>query len=197
VDPGDEAAKIIESLAKVSLKNGKKIEIKTLLHTHGHLDHVGATRDVSRALELQGMKPQIALHREDEPLYQNLKVQGQMFGFNYEDPLPISHFLEHEEKFKVGDLQFSVVHTPGHSPGSVCLRLHEDSGAGARETLFTGDTLFKDSVGRSDLWGGDQSLMFKSIRERIFTLDGDTQVCPGHGQDSLIGREKISNPFFR
>ncbi|MGZ3698930.1 MAG: MBL fold metallo-hydrolase, partial [Bdellovibrionota bacterium] len=85
----------------------------------------------------------------------------------------------------------------GHSPGSVCLRLHESSAAHAPELLLSGDTLFQGSVGRTDLWGGDQEQMFRSIRSRILTLDEDTRVCPGHGPETKIGIEKRENPFLK
>jgi hydroxyacylglutathione hydrolase len=184
IDAGDEAEKILRGL------NG--IRVKWLLHTHGHLDHIAATR----AVKLADPVAKIALHREDEPLYRALKMQGQMFGLDYEDPLPVEHFLEHEEVIELGALKISVIHTPGHSPGSVSLRIHEDSECGTRETVLTGDTLFHGSVGRTDLWGADQDTMFRSIRERLLVLDGDTRVCPGHGPDSSIGVEKHENPFL-
>ena len=193
VDPGDEPEKLVNWVSGLTLPDGKPLKLKWLLHTHGHLDHVGATRN----LKLAHPESKIALHRGDEPLYQALQKQGQMFGFRYEEPLPVEKFLEHEESIQVGSLQFSVIHTPGHSPGSVCLRLHEDSDVGTRETLFSGDTLFQSSVGRTDLWGGDSGQMFSSIKNRILTLDGDTRVCPGHGPDTQVGTEKKSNPFLR
>jgi glyoxylase-like metal-dependent hydrolase (beta-lactamase superfamily II) len=210
VDPGDEPAKILKSLEGVKVASGAPIEVKYLLHTHGHLDHVGGTREVKSQLEATerqrregggaplGGDPavMIALHRGDEPLYRALQEQGRLFGIEYDEPLPIDHFLEDGEDLKIGDLKLSVIHTPGHSPGSVCFRLHEDSAAETKETLFSGDTLFQGSVGRTDLWGGDQDLMFRNIRERILTLDGDTRVCPGHGPDTRVGVEKKGNPFL-
>ena len=93
-------------------------------------------------------------------------------------------------------MKFSLLHTPGHSPGSVCIRLHEDRANSFSESVFSGDTLFQGSVGRTDLWGADQDQMFKNIRERILTLDDDTRVCPGHGPNTKIGIEKRSNPFL-
>lgn len=211
VDPGDEPAKILAGLAGLKTASGAPVTVKYLLHTHGHLDHIGATREVKQSLVASAGAansaalaaggawggPQIALHRGDEPLYQQLQMQGQLFGMRYDAPLPVDHFLEHEETLQIGDLRFSVIHTPGHSPGSVCLRLHEDSGIGARESLLSGDTLFQGSVGRTDLWGADGDEMFKNIRTRILTLDGDTLVCPGHGPDTTVGIEKLENPFLR
>jgi len=206
VDPGDESEKILKHLQGTSLVGGQKITVKYLLHTHGHLDHIGATRQVKQAFAgsqisaspqtSANQAPQIALHRGDEMLYQALKMQGGLFGFNYEDPLPIDHYLEDGEILHVGSLKFSILHTPGHSPGSVCIRLHEDQALGAQELLLSGDTLFQGSVGRTDLWGANQDQMFQSIHRRILTLDDDTRVCPGHGPDTFIGIEKRENPFL-
>ena len=195
VDPGDDAKKIIQAVQATKTPNGASIQIKYLLHTHGHLDHVGASRAVRESMS--SAPPKIALHRGDEPLYKSLKLQGQHFGIQYDDPLPIDHYLEDEEEIRVGRLKFSMIHTPGHSPGSVCMRLHEDSAFQIPEVLFSGDTLFKGSVGRTDLWGSDQGQLFKSIRQRIFSLDGDTRVCPGHGKDTSVGIEKTTNPFVK
>lgn len=192
VDPGDEAERILKRVRGTKLKSGAPVQVKWLLHTHGHLDHVGAARAVKQAIP----ESRIALHSGDEPLYLALKKQGQMFGIQYDDPPPIDHRLEHGEEIIVGKLKFSVIHTPGHSPGSVCLRMHEDSASGVKETLFSGDTLFYRSVGRTDLWGADGDLMFKNINDRILTLDGDTRVCPGHGPDTRVGDEKRENPFL-
>ncbi len=197
IDPGDEPAKILNYLKDAKTQTGVPIHVKYLLHTHGHLDHIGATRQVREVLtQLAPGIPKIAIHKEDEPLYLQLQMQGRIFGVQYKDPLPVDHYLENEEELKLGELKFSVIHTPGHSPGSVCFRLHENSSAGVPETLFSGDTLFQGSVGRTDLWGGDQDLMFQMIHERILTLDGDTRVCPGHGPDTKIHTEKTQNPFL-
>lgn len=192
VDPGDEAQTILRGLQGLKLSNGSPVQVKWLLHTHGHLDHIGATRDVKGSI--QGAK--IAIHRGDEPLYRQLKMQGQLFGMQYEEPLPVEHFLEDGEELRIGELKLSVIHNPGHSPGSISLRLHEDSALSIAESVLTGDTLFQGSVGRTDLWGADQEQMFKSIRERLLILDGDTLVCPGHGPDSRMGVEKNENPFL-
>jgi hydroxyacylglutathione hydrolase len=193
VDPGDEAAKILKRLETVRTPQGAPIRVKYLLQTHGHLDHIGASRSVK---EGRPEAPQILLHRGDEPLYLNLLEQGRIFGLSYDAPLPLDGYLEDGQELEVGDLKLSVIHTPGHSPGSVCLRLHEDSTAGTAETLYSGDTLFQGSVGRTDLWGADQDQMFSSIKTRILTLDDDTLVCPGHGPDTRVGIEKRSNPFL-
>jgi hydroxyacylglutathione hydrolase len=194
IDPGDEPQRILAALGSARTRSGAPIRVEYLLHTHAHLDHIGGTRAVRESLAEH--KPRISLHRADELIYQSLRMQGQLFGIEYDDPLPIEHYLEDGQELRVGDFRLSVLHTPGHSPGSVCLRLHEDSAAGARESVFSGDTLFKGSVGRTDLWGADQDQMFRNIRERLLTLDGDTRVCPGHGEESTIAVEKRENPFL-
>jgi glyoxylase-like metal-dependent hydrolase (beta-lactamase superfamily II) len=195
VDPGDDPQKILKALEGVKTPQGIPIQVKYLFHTHGHLDHIGATRSVREALFQAN--PKVALHRGDEPLYLNLKMQGGLFGIEYDDPVAVDHYLEDGENITVGKLKFSVLHTPGHSPGSVCFRLHQDSALEVPETLFSGDTLFQGSVGRTDLWGGDQNQMFKSIRQRLLVLDTDTRVCPGHGPDTRMGVEKRENPFLQ
>jgi hydroxyacylglutathione hydrolase len=195
VDPGDEASHILKQVSDWGTELGKPLQVKALIHTHGHLDHVGATRGVKENLG-GAIGPKLYIHRGDEPLYLALKTQGQMFGFNYDDPLPIEKYLEDEEELKFGTLKLKIIHTPGHSPGSVSLQLAEDSDAQTTETVFTGDTLFQGSVGRTDLWGADQDTMFTSIRKRLLTLNDGTRVCPGHGPDSEIGIEKRSNPFL-
>jgi glyoxylase-like metal-dependent hydrolase (beta-lactamase superfamily II) len=194
IDPGDEPQKILQVLKTEKTSFGIPLKVKALFHTHAHLDHIGGTRGVYEGLTTE--KPKLMLHKGDDPLYKSLKVQGEMFGFEYQDPISVSHFIEHEEVINLGKLKFTVVHTPGHSPGSVCLRLHEDSVAQSQEKVFSGDTLFQSSVGRTDLWGGNMDTLVKSIKERILTLDGDTCVCPGHGADTRVGIEKRENPFL-
>jgi hydroxyacylglutathione hydrolase len=193
IDPGDEPSRILSSIQGLKTPSGKPVQIEYLLHTHAHLDHIGATRSVSESHPLA----RIALHRADEPLYQQLKTQGALFGFSYDEPLPIQHYLEEGQELKVGHMKLTVIHTPGHSPGSVSIRLHEDSVHGMRESVLTGDTLFSGSVGRTDLWGADSEEMFRSLYDRLLRLDEDTRVCPGHGPDTRIGIEKRQNPFLK
>jgi hydroxyacylglutathione hydrolase len=196
IDPGDDAVSIIHAIQDLEKIYHKKVTVKALLHTHAHFDHINATRKVKEHfIQLAKEKdqpppPQIFLHAADLEIYQNLKLQGQMFGISTDDPLPVDQFLLDEQEMRVGKLKLSVLHTPGHSPGGVCFRLHEDSDVQSTEILFTGDTLFKDSYGRTDLWGGDESELFRSIKNRILTLDGDTCVWPGHGPKSRVGDER-------
>jgi hydroxyacylglutathione hydrolase len=167
-----------------------------LLHTHAHFDHIAASKEVATVLKNKGMRaPSLLLHRGDEQIYNMLEMQGTMFGFKFEAPLPIDQFIDDNEELNFGTLRFKVLHTPGHSPGGVCFHLRSDSDHQIPEMVFTGDTLFKRSVGRADLWGGDEKLLVKSIKERLFTLDDDTCAWPGHGFSTLIGEEKRENPY--
>jgi hydroxyacylglutathione hydrolase len=196
LDPGAEASRLLEAIRGWKTPSGALVRIGYLLHTHAHLDHAGATRELREALAQGGSAPEIWLHREDEPLYRALPMQARIFGLSSEDPLPVDRYLEEGQVLEVGRLRLSVLHTPGHSPGGVSFRLHEDRALGAAETVFSGDTLFQGSFGRTDLWGGDAALLLRSIRERLLVLDGDTRVCPGHGPDTSIAIEKRENPFL-
>jgi hydroxyacylglutathione hydrolase len=179
IDPGDEPAKILRMLDETHLK------IKFILHTHAHFDHVGGTAGVRAKVEAP-----TCLHKGDEMLYQNLPMQGKMFGMPLEAAPKLEKYLEDEEVLRFGNYALSVIHTPGHSPGSVCFKL-----VGA-PNLYSGDTLFQQSVGRADLWGGDERQLIRSIKERLLTLEDETAVHPGHGPSTSIGIEKRTNPFL-
>lgn len=185
IDAGDEMAKIRDSLAKAG------VNLKYSVHTHAHLDHIGAVEG------LKAWRPEmkICLHKGDEWIYKNLPMQGQLFGFEYAPPPPVDHFLEDGEELTFGDQKFSVIHTPGHSPGGVCLRFSEGK-LGETPVLFTGDTLFAQSIGRTDLWGADHKQLITSIKDRLLTLDEETVVHPGHGPSTTLGRESRDNPFL-
>jgi hydroxyacylglutathione hydrolase len=185
IDAGDEADRIEKKLKSLG------VSVKYSLHTHAHLDHIGAVKGLKSA------RPdcKVAVHAEDVPLYEMLVDQGRLFGLHYETPPPVDHRLTDSETIRFGELELEVLHTPGHSPGGVCFSLK--GGALMDEpVLFTGDTLFKQSIGRTDRWGADHSMLLKSIRQRIFRLDEQTQLRPGHGPTSSIGLEKRQNPFL-
>lgn len=185
IDAGDEIERIREALSKAGVK------LKYSVHTHAHLDHIGAVGGLKESLP--GM--QICVHKADEWIYQNLPMQGQLFGFQYAPPPPIDKFIVDEEVLSFGEQSFSVMHTPGHSPGGVCLRF-EAGGLADTPVVFTGDTLFQRSIGRTDLWGADHRTLIKSIKERLLTLDEQTAVHPGHGPSTTIGIEERENPFL-
>lgn len=179
IDPGDEAELLLERARALGLK------IEALVHTHTHLDHVGATRTIAERLSAP-----VLIHREDLRLYKLLPEQRRMFGMAPgEAPPEVDRFVEHDEEIRVGDLSFRVIHTPGHTLGSICL----SSGG----QLFSGDTLFQGSIGRTDLGGTSPEGLVRSIKERLYPLGDQTHVLPGHGPATTLGVEKRANPFLR
>jgi glyoxylase-like metal-dependent hydrolase (beta-lactamase superfamily II) len=181
VDPGGDPERILEVVRYYDL------EVRWAVHTHAHLDHIAATRDVKEATDAR-----IALHPNDRFLYDGFRMQAQMFGWSgVRDVLPVEHSLAHGESIAFGKRAVEVVHTPGHTPGSCCFRLADEP------LLLSGDTLFQRSIGRTDLPGGDFDTILRSIRERLYALDPDTRVIPGHGPSTTIGDERRANPFVR
>ena len=180
VDPGDEADRILEVL------NHHGLKLKAILHTHAHLDHVGATHQLQ---SITGAS--VALHGEDLFLHSNLKMQAEFLGLPIPTPARIDHFLKDKEEVKVGDLQTQILHTPGHTPGSICFHF-----PGEKEILVTGDTLFAGSIGRTDLWGGSYEEILKSLG-KLMEFKDETQVFPGHGPVTTIAKERKSNPFVQ
>ncbi len=179
IDPGGDADRIIEMLEKNGLK------VKYLLHTHAHFDHVLGSKEMR---EKTGAK--ICLHKEDQWLYDNLAKQCALFGMKANDTLPVDKYLADEEEVVIGNLKTQVIHTPGHTPGSLCFSV-----ADKESVLFAGDTLFQHSIGRTDLWGGSFEQIINSIRGRLFKLDDSTEVIPGHGPNTTIWSERRENPF--
>jgi hydroxyacylglutathione hydrolase len=181
IDPGDEAEKIVSALETTGCR------ALALLHTHGHFDHIGGTAGVKRATGAA-----IRIHRADRPLYDALPEQASFFGLQAGPPLPPDGGFSDGEMIEIGRLRLHVLHTPGHTPGSTCFRLD-----GETPILFSGDTLFRRSIGRTDLWGGDTQTILASIREKLFTLPPELRVVCGHGPDTTIGEERRDNPFVR
>ena len=175
IDPGDEPDMIMDLIDELGLK------VKLILLTHGHFDHVGAVDDIK---ELTGAP--ILIHRKDKDIYSQANGHAYMWGFRIGNPPEPDKFIDEGDEVKIGGLQFSVLHTPGHTQGGICLY--------GMDTLFSGDTLFKDSIGRTDLPGGDMGSMGESFR-RLMELPSDTVVYSGHGDKTTIGREKKENFF--
>lgn len=179
LDPGDEPDRILEVLRRNELK------AVTLLHTHAHFDHVGVTARMKKETGAP-----IFLHEGDLPLYARLPEQGRLFGFDFEAPEAVDRFLAEGDRVTCGGGFLEVLHTPGHTPGSVCFRL-----GGDRPVLFSGDTLFRRSIGRTDLPGGSTPQILSSIETKLLTLPGDLAVLPGHGEPTTIAEEARLNPF--
>jgi glyoxylase-like metal-dependent hydrolase (beta-lactamase superfamily II) len=181
IDPGDEADLILPILHKHQLK------VKYILSTHAHIDHVGDLHKIRASTGAQAL-----LHEKDLDLYANLPIQAAWLGVPSPQATNIDNLVSQGDQLRFGKLSGEVLFTPGHTPGSVCLHLPEGAG-----TLFAGDTLFYRSIGRTDLWGGSQQHIIRSIREKLWALDEATVVYPGHGQPTTIGDEKRFNPFVR
>jgi hydroxyacylglutathione hydrolase len=184
IDPGDEAPSILAALARDGLTAVK------IVHTHAHFDHVMATGAVAK-----GTGADVLLHKEDRWLYDNAVAQTQLFGLaraGDEDPPPPTHELVSDESLRFGKREARALHTPGHTPGSLCLYVET---AGETPVLFAGDTLFRGSIGRTDLPGGSGETILRSIRERLLTLPDDTLVIPGHGPETSVAAERENNPF--
>jgi glyoxylase-like metal-dependent hydrolase (beta-lactamase superfamily II) len=181
IDPGDEADRILPLL------NKHQLEVKYILSTHAHIDHVG---DLEKMKEITGAKA--LLHERDLVLYQNLAVQAAWLGVSVPGSTQIDNLVSQGDKVRFGKHSADILFTPGHTPGSICLHLQEDQGL-----LFSGDTLFHRSIGRTDLWGGSQEAIFKSIQEQLLSLGDQTVVYPGHGQPTTIGQERRLNPFLQ
>ena len=182
IDPGDEAERILDIVKQNDLT------ITHILHTHAHLDHIGATRKVH---EETGAP--IYVHQDDEWLYQNLKMQGDLFGLQTEPVVPINQYLTDGLTLAFGAHETKTIHTPGHTPGSCSFEMHKEE----KPILFSGDTLFQGSIGRTDLWGGSMETILQSINNRLLPLQEDTQVYPGHGPVTTIWDEKKRNPFLQ
>ncbi|MDX1959411.1 MAG: MBL fold metallo-hydrolase [Leptospiraceae bacterium] len=184
VDPGGDEKKILERFHKLGLR------LSHIVHTHAHFDHCLATNPMANHFP----ESKVCLHKNDLFLYENLAKQCAFFGINYpnQEIKEISHFLQDEEELTLGKEKLKVLFTPGHTPGSICFHLNHSHGS----ILFSGDTLFSGSIGRTDLWGGNYDQIITSIENRLFTLEDETIVIPGHGEETKIYREKRTNPFF-
>jgi hydroxyacylglutathione hydrolase len=191
IDPGDEA----ERIAAVLDKRGLELQAITL--THAHLDHVGGVA----ALKKLRPRAEVIIHPLDEPLYLGLPEQPAWLGiprsrwaalgFNYSPPPKIDKYWSDGETYSVGELDFKVIHCPGHTPGHVVL-FNE-----AERKVFVGDCLFAGSIGRTDLPGGSSEQLMNALVNKIVPLGDDVEVYSGHGPLTTIGHERLTNPFLR
>jgi len=179
IDPGDALPQIEARLQQHGLT------VTDIVATHAHLDHVGALSGLGESTGAP-----TCLHRDDQFLYDHLAMQAAAFHLPTPPSGPVSRYLKEGDELTFGRHRVSVIHTPGHTPGSLCFYVEKES------LLFSGDTLFQRSVGRTDLWGGDQQTLLKNIGERLLPLPEQTVVYPGHGQQTSIGVEKHQNPFL-
>lgn len=180
VDPGGDPERIISRLRELG------VTVRAVVNTHGHFDHVGGD-----AILVEETKAPLMIHRDDEPLLRLASRISLLHGLHVPDPPPPGRFLHEGMEIPFGGSSVTVLETPGHTPGGVCL--HDREG----KRVITGDTLFADGVGRTDFPGSSYEALVRGIREKLFTLPDDTVVYPGHGPSTTIGREKRNNPYLR
>ena len=179
VDAGGDAARIIAMVERNGLNIGQ------IINTHGHFDHVGANRPL-----VERFGARLLIHAADAPLLEHAADVARSYGVQVENPPPPDTFLTEGMEIAFGRCRMQVLHTPGHTPGGCCLYLE------AEKKIITGDTLFADSIGRSDFPGGSHEQLLQSIRTKLFTLPDDVTAYPGHGPETTIGHEKRHNPYF-
>jgi len=180
VDPGADLPSILETV------NRHRLTIKAILLTHGHVDHVGAAAGLKRATQAPVM-----LNRHDYPVLSRISEQAAWLGMPMPEPVDIEATLEDGDQIKIGNLEFRVLHTPGHTPGSISLW------APSERLLVAGDTLFRESIGRTDLPGGDSRQILVSLREKILPLAPETTVITGHGPLTTLAHERRFNYFLQ
>ena len=178
IDPGADADRIISLLTRLGLR------IVHVINTHGHFDHVGGNR---KLLEISGAD--LLMHEADVPLLSLAGATAAAYGLEAEDSPRPDSYLRDGMNIAFGNYELTVLHTPGHTPGGCCLY-----GEGV---VITGDTLFADSVGRTDLPGGSHTALVESIHRKLLTLPDDTVAYPGHGPATTIGRERLKNPYLQ
>ncbi len=210
VDPGDEVDLILEILAT------RELRVRAILSTHAHIDHVGG---LARLHQATGAP--VLMHPKDLPLYQRMDMQAKWLGVPPPPLTSVDAELNEGDTVRWGGYEARVLHTPGHTPGSVSIYIPLDRGAPRKEPempaagagpgpappqrsgpgysgwLLAGDTLFAGSIGRTDLWGGDLKTILESLQVKLLALPDATRVYPGHGPITSIGEERESNPFLR
>ena len=190
LDPGGDADVIADYI------NQNDLHLQAITLTHAHLDHVGATADLHKSFP----QVEILLHRDDEDLYYALPQQPEALGiprmawaslgFEYEKPPAVTGNWQDGEIYEVGQLRFKILHCPGHTRGHVVLFEEKE------RKVFVGDCLFAGSIGRTDLPGGSYEQLMDSLNNKILTLGDDVTVYSGHGPETTVGREKLTNPFL-
>jgi len=177
VDPGDNVDEIFSFVEK----NG--IKIKYIINTHCHFDHCGGNKKMKNLTNAE-----LLIHEKEKPVLDRMDTSAQIWGFYVDRSPEPDRYLKDGEILKLGNLTIEVIHTPGHSPGGICLKIDSK--------VITGDTLFAGGIGRTDFPGGDYDTLMKSIKEKLFVLPEETEIYPGHGPSSTIRNEKYFNPFF-
>jgi hydroxyacylglutathione hydrolase len=175
VDPGDEPDRILDLISE------NRFKPIYIICTHAHFDHIAVISDIKHETDIK-----IVLHRDDLELYRHVKSQAALWGYELDSLPDPDLFVAESDTLAIGNLKFKILHTPGHSPGGICVY-----GEGI---IITGDTLFAGSVGRTDLYGGDMEQL-KISYKRLMSLPEDVRVFPGHGPETTIKKEKVDNFF--
>lgn len=190
IDPGDDSEEIVRAI------DSHEFELQAIACTHAHLDHIGGVAGLKKR------KPdaKVIIHPADEPIYQQLpnqpawigipRAQWEQFGFDFEPPPAVDEYWADGQNYQVGELNFQVLHCPGHTPGHVVLFER------AEKKVFVGDCLFAGSIGRTDLPGGSTEQLMDSLFNKILSLGDDVEVYSGHGPVTTIGAERRTNPFL-
>lgn len=178
IDPGDNSEEILAEIKKANLK------VKVIINTHGHADHIGANDAVQQAT---GAK--VLIHHEDAAMLTSAQLNLSMYVGGGMVCQPPDQLLQDGDLITVGNIEFKTLHTPGHTPGGICLL--------ADKVLIAGDTLFAESIGRTDFPGGSYSQLINGIKNKLMNLEDDVRVLPGHGPETSIGWERSHNPFIQ
>jgi hydroxyacylglutathione hydrolase len=197
IDPGDDAERILEVIER------HKLHVSAIVITHTHIDHVAGLRRIQQATGAP-----VRMHPDDLELYRMLDVQAAWIGCKAPEKVEVDELLREGDTVRWGRFEAQVLHTPGHTQGSVCLYMPSELPGGraavvgaksARHEpgrLFAGDTLFAGSIGRTDLWGGSFDAIIHSLKGKVLALPDETIVFPGHGPSTTIGEERETNPFL-
>ncbi len=180
VDPGDEISRILQAVSSHGLK------VKAIVITHAHIDHIGGAQKLKRATGAP-----VYMNAADEELQKMMDVQAEWLGTQTPEAVAIDVSVKDGDRLTMGTADFQVLHTPGHTQGSISLYIPSE------QKLVAGDTLFQGSIGRTDLPGGDFAQIQRSIHNKLLSLPEETVVIPGHGDNTTIGEEKQFNPFLR
>jgi hydroxyacylglutathione hydrolase len=178
IDPGGNGKQILAYI------QSNQLDVSYIILTHPHGDHIGAIPQIKNQINVP-----ILLHGDDESMLENAHINLSSMMGQSSIALKPERLLNDGETIELGDLRLNIIHTPGHTPGGICIKV--------KDVLFTGDTLFANSIGRTDFPGGSYQQIIDSIKKKLLIFDDETKILPGHGPMSTIGAEKRYNPFIK